>query len=703
MISNGNFKLTALALAATAMFSCTAELQPEVVEPAGEDKGVVLEAVLVDGEDASSDSKVKLNSLKKIYWTTKNIGTGAADTISVNGVKSTKIEIVANTGNMSANFTFPEGTNLDKNLWALYPASCVKANSFDSSNGKYGTINLKGNQTFVAGGVDPDAVLMFAKRAKTAGTDAALEFNCGVAFLKLNITESGDDATTYISKIKVTALDGKDLSGDLTYQPGSSKLARTVSPQKGNTVTLTSANDTIPQNTDAYIAIAAQEYAGIKIDVTFKKGGATHTRTINSPASFNAEAGKVYGSSIKMSQYVENFSVSWDEWNASTHELYNVGSYPRLTKLKSGRMVLSFLKNGTGKVYTKSGTTFSALKSASASLVMQSIDTLGITLFPNNPEFCQLADGSIVCAVCLRPKDSDGNTKTSVCPVSIAVCYATAIGQKWSAPEIIYESKKWSDNALKGAFEPYVRQLSDGTIQVYFTDNTPYGADLDTPTWGSVKGNNITVMENKNYAQNAKWYAKGNWGEPRIVCHSEGGWDGMPVVARFAGRDFLVVEHKDVVDASGVKYPMTIQMMSCKPSDNWSSTIPVGGTSRFYPFVQSTAESTGYYRGAPYLVGTDNYAVISCQSAKTEGVESGSVAAFADSPLDTEVYVWPVSKISGAKFSIPETGAFNPFAEVANNAQLYPSLCDLGNDTFCCVASYGGKVYYRVGTIAKAE
>ena len=354
------------------------------------------------------------------------------------------------------------------------------------------------------------------------------------------------------------------------------------------------------------------------------------------------------------------------------------GGYGRVHSIGDGRLMLCYSSGGSDyvRVSTDDGASWGA-----PTLVMQTFDHTTdkgtATLRCANPEFAKLSDsnphhpGRIIFAANLRPKDN----KSTVHPFSIACSVSDDNGVTWSARRSVYDSRTWETDASKGAWEPFVLELPDGTVQIYFTDNTPYYAE------GDARGNNISVVESADGGD--------SWGEARIVCHSEGGWDGMPVVTLYDGRLYLVVEHKDV---RGGDLPMTIQAMSCTLDENWPQEITVNSGRRFYPFGINPS-----YIGAPYIIHTDNYFVVSGQSAE------GSETPMRDTYSVPEVYVGPLSAASADnEWKWRKMTASRPMdIDQTQYSGLWNSLCHLGGDRILCVTQHRAHIYVIPGKIIK--
>ena len=363
------------------------------------------------------------------------------------------------------------------------------------------------------------------------------------------------------------------------------------------------------------------------------------------------------------------------EW--STPVPVTAGGYGRVHRLVDGRLMMVY--SASGNAYAR----FSSDEAVSWSeqvLVMEgfkaSNEKGSVDVRCSNAEFTQLSDnnpyhpGRIIYVSNLRPVDY----RTSIHPLSIVCSVSDDGGETWSQQMTVYGSKIWEKDAMKGAWEPFAMELPDGRVQVYFTDNTPYYAVGDT------RSNNISVVESFDGGD--------TWGTERIVCHSDGGWDGMPVVTLVGGRLYLVVEHKDT---RGNQYAMEIQAMSSSLEDNWSSEIDRDSSARFYPFKPIE----GVYCGAPYIIHTDHYFVVSCQSAE------GSANPLKDNNCLPAVFVSPVSSVKSDRFSSAKQAPEPIEIDQSLYTCYWNSLCDLGDDNILLVTQYRAKILTIKGKIRK--
>ena len=331
------------------------------------------------------------------------------------------------------------------------------------------------------------------------------------------------------------------------------------------------------------------------------------------------------------------------------------GGYGRIHPLPDGSLLLTYSLSGNCYVRESrdGGATW-----GDAVLVMEAFEYEGIRVRCVNPEFVQLSashpthPGRIVFTANLRPADK----KSSIHPFSIAVSVSDDGGASWSGRRIAYAPPLWDEDVSKGAWEPFAMELPDGRLQLYFTDNTPYYSTGDT------RGNNISVVESADGGM--------SWGEAKIVCHTPGGWDGMPVVAGLDGRYFLAVEHKDV---RGSDKAMEIKVRTTGPDFAWDGP-------------SYTVGHKDCYCGAPYIIRTADYFIVSCQGAKgsdTPLVDKHAIPAvwYGRTMDDLHQAPKPIN-IDQTKYS-----------------GLWNSLCPLDGNSFYLVTQYRGKIVITKGTI----
>ena len=367
------------------------------------------------------------------------------------------------------------------------------------------------------------------------------------------------------------------------------------------------------------------------------------------------------------------------------------GSYGRMHMLNDGRLMLVYSagpaddKNACVRFSSDMGQTWTdetiAIRSFIATYEEEStpvrcVNTEFLQLSPSHP----VHPNRIIYSVNLRATDN----RSSIYPICIACAISDDNGLSWSKPVVIYESQRWKTDVAKGAWEPFVFEHPDGKVQVYFTDNTPYYKEYDAGELSdnNKRGNNISVIESVDGGD--------SWGNYRIVCHSEGGWDGMASLINYQGTMYLAVEHKD----KRVTESMSIQLISNSIDSNWHSVETSNSKKRFYPFGQTS----GFDEGAPYIIQTDNFIIISCQCS--EGGETNDnlvaeVRAIAKSEIGADGS-FPNKMIIRSR---PMTPVIKLVSTVSKKTAKWNSLCPLPNDEVYLVSEHRNAIYIVKGKL----
>ena len=384
-----------------------------------------------------------------------------------------------------------------------------------------------------------------------------------------------------------------------------------------------------------------------------------------------------------------------------TPQKVTTGGYPRVHRLNDDRLMMTFsdsfdgyaiFSNDNGKTWKTSVrkcpmSQFNATNGSEKALVSVAV-----------PDFAQLSSSHphhpnrIIFAGNYRPRTSDGKTtgKTTVHPYTISISISDDNGKTWSDTRHLYQSGIWREDVTVGCWEPFVLELPDGTVQIYFADETPYyslGSD-----W-----HNISVIESKDGGD--------TWEKVRVVSQNGACRDGMPVVAMHDDMLYLAIESTDY---KGERlHPIVI---SNPIKNNWKTTVGNGSTYRFEPF-QTSLKSEVVYSGSPYIITTDNYIVYSYQIADwwtpPPGLTASQQLAQAKQNNDAnhatmEVQVCPLKEVSGGYFRQKMRAPSRPFPydkSTGKDCAIWNSLCDLGNDEILAVSQYKNAVYVVRGKI----
>lgn len=363
----------------------------------------------------------------------------------------------------------------------------------------------------------------------------------------------------------------------------------------------------------------------------------------------------------------DKLNITWDQ----TAKTMWKGGYGRVHRLADNRLMAVY-EHG-GKAWCKySGDGAKTWYGETAVMDRVAIGS-GVYATVVNSEFAQLSasnpfhPGRIIYAGNLRP----GDQRSDLRPYSIVYATSDDRGDSWSGMKIAYESKIWDNPALKGCWEPFVLELPDGRVQIYFADETPYYLS-------GLGYQNISVVESDDGGD--------SWSEAKIVCYTEKRRDGMPVAMLYEGNIYVAIEHNE---AGTHFFP---QIVRDSIEDNWSHYVGGEDSRRFVPHKKNLDPVFNYY-GAPYLIQTDNYFVLSYQSS--EGALKPDT-----SDCVMEVVVCPKSEFKRSEFTTMRAASRPLNVDRSTTTVLWNSLCDLGGDKILAVCTTGGNIVVVPGTIS---
>ena len=373
-------------------------------------------------------------------------------------------------------------------------------------------------------------------------------------------------------------------------------------------------------------------------------------------------------------------TVVWEEPQRVTK-----GGYPRVHRLNDGRLMMSYARSACNycRFSDDDGLSWSEQEHKVMTHFLAENENGKARLTASNPEFAQLSaenpyhPGRIIFACNYRPKwirsGSGDEDMSSVHPYTISIRTSDDCGLTWSDLKHVYMSERWDENVLRGCWEPFVLELPDGTVQIYFADETPYWKKKS-------KWQNISVIESKDGGD--------TWSEPRVVSQNGGHRDGMPVVAIHDGILLMAIETAE----TGTRlYPAVV----CnKIEDNWKEPVMKDSEYRFHPFRRSLKSDIAY-AGAPYIISTDNYIVYSYQISDESDTVEGNNARHAA----MEVQVCPKNEVRDGFFHSMRASSRPIDVDQSTQNAVWNSLCDLGGDEVLAVSQFNGHVYLVRGKI----
>ena len=375
-----------------------------------------------------------------------------------------------------------------------------------------------------------------------------------------------------------------------------------------------------------------------------------------------------------------DFKIRWEEPQRITK-----GGYARVHRLNDGRLMMSYAKSFSNYIRFSedNGLTWSDEENTVMSPFVVENDKGKARLDASNPEFAQLSaenpfhPGRIIFACNYRPKwlkpGVGDENMSSVHPYTISIKTSDDGGETWSEVRHVYRSELWKENVLRGCWEPFVLELPNGIVQIYFADETPYWKK------GS-KWQNISVIESKDGGD--------TWSAPRVVSQNGNGRDGMPVVVLLDDMIYVAIETSE----EGTRLFPAVVMSTIE--DNWREPILNDSPGRFHPFRKSLKSDIAY-SGAPYIIITDNYVVYSYQIADASDDKKDNDSKHAA----MEVQVCPKSEVKNGVFSSMRAATRPIDLDQWTETAVWNSLCDLGNDEILAVSQYNGWVWLVRGKI----
>ncbi len=607
------------------------------------ESGTVFQAIVSEAE-VKTEIGEKVDDKYVVLWS-------EGDRIAVNGAVSTPLSS-DDAGSDCASFVFNE--KLSSPYLAVSPYSALVDEA---------SVKIPSVQAPVSNGFDPLAAIMAASSDATE-----LQFRQICAYLRIRVAYP-DDCKRVATRAVFRGNDAEIISGRfaLGIDDGDCFLGE-VSSNAGKEISIVSGStDGILKN--FCISMPPQVLSkGFSIEFSdadgiFLKAETTARVNLKRGVILNAPELKFTLADGTAPGLVEIDGVHPDiSWGKPVLVSGWCSTYGRVHRLNDGRLMMCYSNTWTAKARFSSddGATWGSEKA-----VVKTYKSDELTYKMDNPEFAQLSadnphhPGRIIYAVNERVRDADGNMAH---PFHISVCTSDDNGATWSPSPV----KIYSSNNVSGCYEPFVLELPDGTVQIYFADETPYA-------YKEISYQNISVIESTDGGD--------TWGSKRIVCYTYAQRDGMPTATVYDGNIYVAIE------ACGNNVRFYPQIVYNPISESWGKMVRENSPYRFDPF-ETSMRSSEIYSGAPYLIQTDNYFVMSYQTTK-----GATQATYEERYKHTamEVQLCPKSEIVNGKFSTMR-GATRPVAlDQTSACAKWNSLCHLGGDEILAVYSSGGE------------
>lgn len=266
------------------------------------------------------------------------------------------------------------------------------------------------------------------------------------------------------------------------------------------------------------------------------------------------------------SESVEGARIAWDY--SSETKISDRGAYARVKKLLDGSYIAAF-EDRRGSVCISRSDDLVNWSEPEKVISGFSTKISGTNVRVNvaNAEIIQLADGTLLCGGNYRPATE------GVYPYSIVVARSEDSGATWSAPNILYKAGNVFGD---GCWEPSFLQLPDGTVHIYFANESPYRHSDEQE---------ISLLVSTDSGRS--WSS-----DARTVSFRKNRRDGMPVAALFDDEIVVVIED----NKQGQFKPYTVRTSL---DSLWCT--PVFATSGMRDYALSEVIPDSVYMGAPYI------------------------------------------------------------------------------------------------------
>ncbi len=336
----------------------------------------------------------------------------------------------------------------------------------------------------------------------------------------------------------------------------------------------------------------------------------------------------------------EDYFIEWEKNTLIC--IADEGGYPRLRRLKDSSLIVVY-ENRRGdlmvKKSTDEGITWGEPVMAYEAFNYTDEQT-GESTRVNiaNPEIIQLDNGDILLASNLRPRDE------GVFPFSIALKRSRDNGATWTEADILYQAGTYFRD---GCWEPSFLMLPNGTLHLYFANESPY-RDSDEQE--------ISMLYSTDNGA--------SWSEAHTtVSFRKGKRDGMPVAVHDGSKIYVAIED----NLSKQFKPWLVQ----SPIEQaWANPVLEDSPCRYSALRDPLGSEV--YAGAPYLILTDKGVyVLSYQTTENRSSD------------------WELSTMEVVVSDNPSgfRNPSRPFDVPLSKEAKWNSLYDLGDNTIAALAS----------------
>ncbi|MBQ1212515.1 MAG: hypothetical protein IIX69_03740 [Clostridia bacterium] len=256
------------------------------------------------------------------------------------------------------------------------------------------------------------------------------------------------------------------------------------------------------------------------------------------------------------------------------------GTYPRMTALENGALEYYF-ENGY-KYSLDSALTFNTLENEKGTdtrinaAATQMVGEDSHTLTRANQHAIELSDGTMMMAY----RSHSNQTVNGKFYTSIRVMTKTNYTGTYVNEQVVVEAVQSVTSGRHGYWEPFLIQLDDTTVAMYYAD------DLSPNDDGANQYIMVVLYDIKT----------GTWGTPSIAVNASKnmGREGMPMVSRLTDGSYVMAVESHCLQSS--KYIFAVRLWFSRDGITWDKGVAVAAPDKTYYFYQSGLE---YWCAAP--------------------------------------------------------------------------------------------------------
>ncbi|MBE6640436.1 MAG: hypothetical protein E7619_02500 [Ruminococcaceae bacterium] len=246
-------------------------------------------------------------------------------------------------------------------------------------------------------------------------------------------------------------------------------------------------------------------------------------------------------------------------------QVHTGGGYPRMTVLENG--ALEYYYQSGYKTSLDSGATFAnEVKVKTNAAKTRDVDGVTHALKQENVQAIELSDGTMMVAYrsLTEGRIKEDGTKESASIVdgkfytSMRVMTRSSYLGTYDNEQVVVESVYETTSNIHGYWEPFLIQLDDTTVAMYYAD------DLSPADNGANQYIMVVLYD----------MTTGTWGKPQIAVNKnkDMGREGMPMVARLTDGNYVMAVESHCLQSSR-KYIFVIRLWFSQDGINWTNGV----------------------------------------------------------------------------------------------------------------------------------